>query len=289
MKIQFLGTSAAHSFPLAFCRCEICIECRAHGGKSLRKRASLLINDEMLIDLGPDFMASCFEYKVDSSQIKFLLQTHYHSDHFSAGQFYTRYSGYAGKDFLPMKVIASQKTLDGMSRKLAHEGYIDDGQKAWEQSLFAKPMPIEAMKGIKVSGYEIIGFDSGHCPRTDAFVFLIKKDGRAIFYGTDLLEFSDKIYEFLIKTGISLDLLILDQTYGHGIRGGGHLNADDVCAIVKRLRKHKVLSTKSKIFATHLSHEGHYFHEKQNEIAKGNGYEIAYDGLTLHLDDQLKI
>ena len=286
MKIQFLGTSAAHSFPLAFCRCTSCTECRKHGGKSLRKRASLLINNELLIDLGPDFITSCFEYGIDSSKVWLLLQTHYHSDHFSAGQFYTRFKGYAGEDFLPMKVVASQKTLDGMSRKLTHEGYNGDNQESWGDSLFVKPLPIEAMKSIKVEGYEVTGFDSRHCARTDAFVFLIKKKGRAIFYGTDLLEFSEEIYNFLIRNKIQLDLLILDQTYGHGIKGKGHLNADDVCAIVKKLRKHNILSVKSKVFATHLSHEGHHYHEKQNDIAKANGYEIAYDGLTLHLDEE---
>ena len=48
MKITFLGT-AAIGFPLSFCNCENCQKAKKYKGKSLRKRASLLINDEMII------------------------------------------------------------------------------------------------------------------------------------------------------------------------------------------------------------------------------------------------
>ncbi len=50
MKLTFLGTDAATAFPLPFCKCDVCTECRELGGKNLRKRSSLLINDDLLID-----------------------------------------------------------------------------------------------------------------------------------------------------------------------------------------------------------------------------------------------
>ena len=48
MKITFLGTAAATSFPLTFCRCKNCEDARIHKGKSIRKRSSLLIDDTIL-------------------------------------------------------------------------------------------------------------------------------------------------------------------------------------------------------------------------------------------------
>src|SRR5262249_28510046 len=56
--ITFLGTAAANAFPEAFCSCRNCTQARSAGGKSLRKRSAALINDDLLIDLGPDIMSA---------------------------------------------------------------------------------------------------------------------------------------------------------------------------------------------------------------------------------------
>lgn len=60
MKIKVLGTAAATSMPLGFCNCDICKRARQNGGKDIRKRSSIIINDEMLIDLGPDSISACY-------------------------------------------------------------------------------------------------------------------------------------------------------------------------------------------------------------------------------------
>ena len=75
MKITFLGTAAATSFPLTFCQCKNCKAARKHKGKSIRKRCSLLIDDKILIDLCPDFLTALNMYGKDISNIKYLLQT----------------------------------------------------------------------------------------------------------------------------------------------------------------------------------------------------------------------
>ena len=52
VRSTFLGTSAANAYPEAFCRCVNCERARVLGGPSLRKRSALLVNDDLLIDLG---------------------------------------------------------------------------------------------------------------------------------------------------------------------------------------------------------------------------------------------
>lgn len=95
MKVLFLGTSAATSFPLAFCKCSICQKARINKGKDSRKRASVLINDDLLIDFGPDVVHSSALYDVDLTKVRYILQTHGHSDHFDAGHLVTRLQEYA--------------------------------------------------------------------------------------------------------------------------------------------------------------------------------------------------
>src|SRR5260370_34065047 len=90
MKITFLGTAAATSYPSAFCRCKFCNTARERGGKDFRKRSSVIINDDLLIDMGPDIMSASFLYEKSIADIRYHLQTHYHSDHFDSQGFSTR-------------------------------------------------------------------------------------------------------------------------------------------------------------------------------------------------------
>ena len=114
MVITFLGTAAATSYPLAFCNCNYCTQARINGGKDFRKRSSVLINNDLLIDFGPDTVSSSFTYNKPVTNIRYLLQTHPHSDHFDASHLTTRIPEYMGVNTPPLQIHASEKTLFGM-------------------------------------------------------------------------------------------------------------------------------------------------------------------------------
>lgn len=73
MKICFLGTGAADWEK------GIVDSCGMH-----RFFSSILIDDTMLIDPGPDIFISAHEHGVDISKIRYVINTHSHSDHFNA-------------------------------------------------------------------------------------------------------------------------------------------------------------------------------------------------------------
>jgi len=285
MKIQFLGTAAAHSFPLTFCKCKTCEECRKLGGKNLRKRSSIIINDELLVDMCPDFVSACFQYGVNVSNLKYLLQTHSHQDHFDAGHILTRRIDWAVENMLPITIISSEKSLEDMREQIKwQDSEIDILTKKGQDLIQASVHPIKELETIKISDYEITAFNARHDEkRIESLVYLIKQNDKTIFYGTDMSVFGDEIYEYLNKNKIIIDLLILDQTYGHGIKADEHLNADMICEIIFKLKENKNITQNSKIFATHLSHEGNFTYDKQNSIALKNGYEIAFDGLMINI------
>lgn len=79
MIITFLGTAAASAYPEAFCSCENCRQARSLGGPSLRKRSSILINDDLLIDLGPDIMTASNLHARPLTKVRYCLQTHAHA------------------------------------------------------------------------------------------------------------------------------------------------------------------------------------------------------------------
>ena len=82
MKIKFLGTAAAEGCPAVFCNCENCKKAARLGGKDLRTRSQILVNNDLLVDLPPDTYYHKMAYSLDLSAVKTLLVTHSHMDHF---------------------------------------------------------------------------------------------------------------------------------------------------------------------------------------------------------------
>lgn len=81
MRVRFLGTAAADGYPNPFCACDNCQQARVSGGKSLRRRSALLINDDLLLDLGLDVIAATQAQRLDLTRLQYCLQTHEHEDH----------------------------------------------------------------------------------------------------------------------------------------------------------------------------------------------------------------
>ncbi|MFA5205011.1 MAG: hypothetical protein WC708_11475 [Lentisphaeria bacterium] len=54
MQIKILGSAAAEGIPALWCECETCGQAREKGGKDIRQRASYLIDDDTMVDFGPD-------------------------------------------------------------------------------------------------------------------------------------------------------------------------------------------------------------------------------------------
>src|ERR1700704_1554150 len=94
MTITFLGTAAANAFPEAFCKCRNCAQARMLGGRSLRKRSAVLINNDLLIDLGPDIMAASQMHACPLDDVRYCLQTHPHADHLDLSHLLSRSPAY---------------------------------------------------------------------------------------------------------------------------------------------------------------------------------------------------
>ena len=281
MRITFLGTGAATGVPLPFCRCGYCNAAREQGGKNFRRRSSLLINRDLLIDLGPDVGTAAQEFGADLTELRWCLQTHAHSDHFDPGIFVTRLAEYAVREVPPLSLVASAETFRAMSRRLSEEEPgVDLLEEGWQQRLNCTVMPVRHGETVLAGSYQITALDSLHDPAQGALIYLIEQDGTAVLYGTDLSGWSERCWEVMEDRNIRLDWLILDQTYG-AANGTGHLNARQVARLCRQMQENGFLKPAGRCYATHLSHEGNPPHEQAQRLALQNGYEIAYDGLVL--------
>lgn len=280
MEFQFLGTAAATSIPLVFCNCELCRRARIYKGKNFRKRTSALINQELLLDLGPDLCSQAELYEVDLSKVKYLVQTHSHSDHFDAGHFITRSSEYGTRNLEHLTIVCSKGTCLDMNHLIkANNPAFEMKDTQWQKDMKYELQLVKNKDKIVLGDYEIVAIKSMHDERVEALVYVIGYQGSYVFYGTDLGKLSDDAWNILEQ--YQLNLVVLDQTYGSGNHSEDHLGQEQVIASVKKMREKKIISEDTLVYATHISHEGNDLHEKMELLASQYYYHIAYDGLKL--------
>lgn len=284
MKITFLGTAAATACPLVFCRCPACQEAWKRGGKDKRRRSSLLVNDNLLIDLGPDVMTAAFDFDIDVSRIRYCLQTHAHSDHFDAGHLVTRLSDYATKDTLPLDLCASRETLAHMTDRLnLEEPGISLLAKEGQEKLHMNTHPMQHGDTISLDKYRITAVESNHDPRDGSLLWVVEEGNAVFLYATDTMRFTENALSLFQERKWQFDAVAIDHTYGPGAKGFGHLCADEMIEEVTKLRTLGHLKENSRVLATHISHEGMPLHKELSAFASKHGYEVAYDGLSIEL------
>lgn len=120
MKIVFLGTSSGEAMPRETCDC---LQCQSKNKKDKRLRSSILIEDKILIDAGPDILK-----QLNSDQINNLdtvIITHEHDDHIAGLKYLLRtrrdlriirmkpgqHFKLLGVDFFAFKVLHSKMAI----------------------------------------------------------------------------------------------------------------------------------------------------------------------------------
>ena len=168
MTITFLGTSAANAYPLAYCRCDNCERARELGGPSLRRRSSVLVNDDLLIDLGPDIITGSFLAGCSLANVRYCLQTHSHSDHLDPAHFEPRTPEWGVVDVPRLHFYASPATA---RRAAEHsEGFYDSGDildPKVSERLDLEIHQLEALQTLAIGRYEVTAFAANHDPAVD--------------------------------------------------------------------------------------------------------------------------
>ncbi len=282
MQLMFLGSAASEGYPNAFCGCDNCRAARAAGGPSLRKRSSALVDDALLIDLGPDLMAAAQIHGVSLHTIRYCLQTHEHEDHLDPGHFLSRSAYCRVPDVLLLEYYASSAALAKVAaalREYAPEGSLTDA--AVEEKLRVRVCQIQAGETFEVGPYRVTAVAADHIPQ--AMLFLIERDGRRLLYGTDTGPLPEAAWETLAAAGAPIHVAVLDHTFGLAERARGHMNWEQLVEQVERMRAEGLLADGARIFAHHLGHHSNPPHEELSAFAAARGYEVAYDGLRVEV------
>jgi len=282
MRVTFLGTSAANAYPEAFCKCDNCHKARELGGPSLRKRSAALVNDDLLLDLGPDIMAASHVHNISLTNVRYCLQTHPHADHLDLSHLLSRSPGFGVIGAPQLHFYASPATLERacqtFKRDLSGYGLLDAEA---ETKLNLKIHKVKPLQPFTVGPYRVIAFPANHAPGLEPLLYAIESNGRTVFYGTDTASLFEETWQAFHQHEMQFDLVVLDHTYGPDEPGTDHLCARQVIEYAKRLREEGILKEGGRVFATHIAHEGNPTHPELVEFASQRGYNVAYDGLEI--------
>lgn len=319
MKLTFLGTAAAERFPALWCRCPSCETARERGGRNLRRTCALLINDDLLIDAGPDVVHAAASLGLSLAPVQAVLITHSHYDHLEPLTFLARDAWASGTPLPPLHVYATPPSLAKLEESLdragkAHEALrliphpiavlerweIETGGELAPDPRFpspAAPIAGSALPPTVPRRYRIYTFAARHGPpEMEALFFVVQQvDGPevagrehhpALLYASDSGPFFTETWralEAVAGEGLILDAVVLDATLGTGHEGEHHLNLAQTAAHVEELAKRGLVSGTTVRLAHHFSH---YFTPPYQELVallEPQGMRAAYDGLTLSL------
>lgn len=273
MKIRYLGTAAAEGIPALFCSCETCKKARALGGRNIRMRSQALIDDTLLIDLGPDLLASSIRFGIDLTSLQHCLVTHNHEDHFyeyslhyiRRGGFSTPPENWVFRVYGNCEII---QTVDSISTNSA-------GQ--------LKGICVEPFQPFSVGNYTVTALKALHGSR-DPYVYIIHDGSKTLLYAHDSDIFPDETWEYLKAVGIHFDLVSMDCTEGamESIPYQGHM-----CLGYNRLFRQKLMELgaadeKTVFVSNHFSHNGKdACYDDYAPQAEKAGILTSYDGMEI--------
>lgn len=286
MKVTFLGTSAANANPEAFCQCPNCTRARELGGPSLRKRSAVLVDDDLLIDLGPDVQTAAQMCNCSLTAVRYCLQTHAHSDHLDASHLLSRSPEWGVMGAPLLHFYASRGTLQAaaqvLERDLAPAGFL---APETGEFLNLELHPVEALQTLTAGPYRVTAFAANHDPVVEPLLYAVERGEHSLFYGTDTAALPEEFWQALHRRQLRFELVVWDHTYGPGEEERDHLSAREVIAYAARMREEGLLAEGGRVLATHIAHEGNPAHPELAAFAVRHGYEVAYDGMVVCLGE----
>lgn len=268
MQFQFLGTGAAEGFPALFCDCYFCQEARRLGGKNIRTRASIQIDQIHKIDFPPDTFYHKLKYGLDLSKVQHLLVTHAHYDHFAPGELH----------FLaePFAHIEERESLHIYGNELVGERLELAGDPERAGFVYYQIKPFREFTAGEI---QVLPVRAAHARNQEALNFVLQKDGQTVFIAYDTGWFLEPTWKALGK--FQFDLIIFDCTHGSLDNAEGHLGIKPLLRMRDRLGEMGSLKENAKLIATHFSHNGRLFHKDLCETLEPEGVQVAYDGLII--------
>lgn len=277
MKLKFLGTAGCTGIPSMWCNCPTCKNARKVKGKEIRSRTGFLLDEKFAIDFSADSFLNMTLNDVIFGNVKHLLITHSHEDHFYPQD-------------LVLRVTATRAHYPEIEPKLNIYGN-NMVIKAFKDVSYYKEKVLETVNLIEIKrnqvlymdDYKVTTFYAKHMMTEDSMVFLIQHGDKSYLHLVDSPEPSEEFYQYLIEKNVKIDAVTGDCTFGSMKEEfGGHMQMWQNLRVKTKLQDLGIAKDNLKYYLTHFSDwNGIDTHESLSTLAEPYGFIVAYDGLTV--------
>lgn len=274
MKIKFLGTAAAEAFPAMFCDCENCKKAKALGGKNIRTRSQTLIDNDLFIDYPCDTYYHAITHNINLLDIKNVLITHIHDDHFYPDDLNWFERGYSclPQDWHGLTVYGSKDIKPWLEPRV---------EKA-QGFLHCESQP--PFKPFKVGDYTVTALKATHGTE-NPYIYVIEKENKTILYAQDTGLLPDETWEYLRNSNLYFDAVVMDCTAGTtDISYSSHMGLPRNIKTRDEMLECGLIDGNTKFILNHFSHNGgDAVYDDFVPIAKENGFITSYEGLEIEI------
>ena len=264
MKIALLGTGSADGWPNPFCSCASCTSARENG--EIRGQTGALIDDQLLIDCGPEIPRAAERHGASLGSVRALLFSHAHPDHLGPAALLFRHWARRTE---PLQIIGPPAAIAMCEPWIAPND----------------PVIMHAVAPgdvLDVAGYRIAALAANHAGADigPAVLFdITAPDQSRMLYATDTGPLPESVYESTVSA--QFDLVLLEETFGaNTTHGSDHLDFATFPTVIARLRQSSAIVDHTRVVAIHLSH-----HNPSNDVLRDRlgdwGVELLSDGAVV--------
>lgn len=275
MKITYYGTGDGYGIPEPFCSCRMCSYARQHKGRDVRTRSQATI-DDVMIDCSMDMFAHQVFYGLDMREHRHILITHTHSDHYAAAEMTARYQD-AGEWHLYLPPTAAQSEQARMQKIMERKGKTPPNRVPIVHAI----APFETQK---IGSFMVTALPSRHSPGCETQLYILQREGKAIFWVHDSGLLRDDAIDYLRTCGIRFDAVSMDCTLARGSNfTPAHMDILQ-CRQTADMLLDMGRADGDTVFV--LSHIGHLIDRTHDELvreAAALGMIVAYDTMQLEV------
>lgn len=247
MHLRLLGTGSADGWPNAFCHCVSCEAQRAAG--VLRGQTSALLRidgNAVLLDPGPEVLAAATRCGESLADVRVVLVTHAHADHF--GPQLLLFRSWVSDE--PLDVVGPATVVDEARRWVAPDSSVRFHAVGSGDVLeLGTGRPEEERLHVQVlpAAHEVMA-------RGDAVLYDIRgADGARVLWACDTGPWEQSWFETVRDA--AYDAVLVEETFGDRTDlGSGHLHLGTLGPLLERLRAVGAVTTSTEVVAVHLSH-----------------------------------
>ncbi len=278
MRLMFLGTAAAEGLPAVFCNCETCKRAKERGGREIRTRSQILIDDDMLFDFPMDTYMHMLAYKLDLSKISYVMITHAHMDHCYPQEFCMRGEPFARR--------LSSQNVEVFCDPTVKTMFLADTAREIRPQI-AETIAVTVMHPydtVTRGNTRITAFPASHTVGEECLVYCVERCGSTVALMNDTGVLDGSVFKKLYDSGIRLNGAVFDCTYGAKRHGKGrHMGLYDIADQAELMLKSGLTDGGTKLVATHFSHNTDLDYDGLVRAASPYGITVAYDGLTMEV------